>query len=114
MPTPDQRSDIKDAILAIRDAQHLLTQEINVTSDLMTGIRLNHEYQNLDSCVSQLLHAQNVADDTIFSQMLAAITPQTKRLQADENTIKGLISNVATADEVVGCITKALSFIVKL
>ncbi len=114
MPTPDQCSNIKDAILAIRDAQHLLTQEINITSDLMKGIRLNHEYQNLDSCVSQLLHAQNVTDDAIFSQMIAAIIPQTKRLQADENTIKELLSDVATANEVVGCITKALSFIAKL
>ena len=114
MPTPDQCSYIKEAILAIRDAQHLLTQEINVTSDLMTGIRLNHEYQHLDSCVSQLLHAQNVADDAIFSQMIATIKPQTTRLQADENTIKGLISDVETANEVVGCIIKALGFIAKL
>lgn len=114
MPTPDQCSNINEAILAIRDAQHLLTQEINVTAGLMTGIRLNHEYQKFDSCVSQLLHAQNVTDDAIFSQMIATMKPQTTRLQADEKTVKGLISDVETANEIVGCITRALGFIAKL
>ncbi|HVA14060.1 MAG TPA: hypothetical protein VNF99_12470 [Stellaceae bacterium] len=114
MPTPDQQSNTANAILAIRNAQNLLQQQINASSNTLTAIKLTNEYNSLDSSLSQLLHAQNIADDAIFSKMIETLKSQTGGLQADEAAIKGIISDVGTAAKVVGYITQALSFIAKL
>ena len=114
MPTSDQHSSIAAAILAIRSAQNLLQQQINVAIDTLVAIRLGNEYNSLDSNVQQLLHAQNAADDSIFSQAVTTLRSQTGGLQADEIAIKKIISDVGTAGKVVGYITQALSFIAKL
>lgn len=114
MPTPDQQSNIAAAILAIRNAQNLLQQQINVASETLTAIKLTNEYNSLDSHLAQLLHAQNAADDAIFSQATVPLKSQTGGLQVDETTIKKIISDVETAAKVVGYITQALGYIAKL
>jgi len=114
MPTPDQQSTIAAAILAIRNAQNLLQQQINASIDILTAIKLTNEYSSLDSHLSQLLHAQNAADDAIFSQAMAPLKSQTGGLQVDETTIKKIVSDVGTAGKIVGYITQALGFIAKL
>jgi hypothetical protein len=114
MPTLDQQSNVAAAILAIRNAQNLLQQQINATMDTLIAIKLTNEYSSLDSRLSQLLHAQNAADDALFSQAMVPLKSQTGGLQADEATINKIISDVGTAQKVVGYITQALGFIAKL
>ncbi len=114
MPTPDQRSNVSSAILAIRSAQNLLQLQISNSSDTLTAIKLTNEYNSLDSRVTQLVHAQIAADDAIFSQAMATLKSPTGGLQADEATIKKIISDVGTAEKVVNYITQALAFIAKI
>lgn len=114
MQTSDRNSNITAAITAIRNAQKLLQQEIDTASDTATAINLTNLNNSLDSQISQLLHTQNIADDTIFSKAIDALRSPTSALQTDEATIKKLISDVGTAEKVVGYFTQALSFIAKL
>jgi hypothetical protein len=114
MPTPDQKSNVSSAILAIRSAQNLLQQQINNSIDILIAIKLTNEYNSLDSRVTQLAHAQTAADDAIFSQAIATLKSPTGGLQADEATIKTIISDVGTAAKIVNYITQALGFIAKL
>jgi hypothetical protein len=114
MPTPTQQSNVSAAIVSIRSAQNLLRQQINSAADTTTAIKLTNEYQNLDSNLQQLLHAQNTADDAIFSVTVSTLKSQTGGLQTDETAIKGIISDVGTATKVMGYIEQAVSFIAKL
>ena len=114
MPTSDQQSNIADAILAIRNAQNLLQQQINAAIDTLIALSLANEYSSLDSHLTQLLHAQNAADDAIFSQATVPLKSQTGGLQVDETTIKKIVSDAGIAAKVVGYITQALGFIAKL
>jgi hypothetical protein len=114
VPTPSQQSDVSAAIVSIRSAQNLLRQQVNAATDTTTAIKLTNEYQNLDSNVQQLLHAQNAADDAVFSAAVSTLKSETSGLQTDETAIKGIISDVDTATKVVGYIGQALSFIAKL
>lgn len=114
MPTPDQQSDVAGAIDAIRSAQNLIQQQVNAAINTQTAIKLTNEYNNLDSALSQLLHAQNAADDAIFASITATLKSETAGLQADEDAIKGIIKDVETAVTIVGYIAKALAFIAKL
>ena len=114
MPTLDQQKNTADAIAAIRTAENLLTQQIRGANDALTAIKLANEYNNLDSCLSQLLHAQNAADDTCFANATAALKSQASGLQADEATIKTIVGDVQTAASIISYITQALAFIAKL
>jgi hypothetical protein len=114
MPTPTQQSNVSSAIMAIRSAQNILRQQINASSDTMTAIKLTSEYSNLDSNLSQLLHAQNATDDASFTNAVAALKSPTSALQADQATIKKEIADVKTAASVVSYITQAIGFIAKV
>lgn len=114
MPTQDQKSCITSAVLAIRNAQNLISKQITESSDVQVSINLQNQYNNLDSCLSQLLHAQNVADDAIFSSAIAVLQSQTAGLQKDDIAVKKIIADVATADKVLDYISQALGFIAKL
>ena len=59
MPTSSQQTNISDAITSIRSAENILTQQIRVEEDTLTAIKLTNEFTNLESILSQLLHAQN-------------------------------------------------------
>lgn len=109
--TPTQQQNISGAVQAIRSAENVLTAQINSATDTLTAIKLTNAYNHLDSCLSQLLHAQNVTDDATFASAMAAIKSQESGLQSDERALKDLISDVDTAAKVVGYIGQALSFI---
>lgn len=114
MPTSDQEQSITAAITAIRNAQELLQQQIDTASDTTAAISLTNLYSSLDSRASQLIHAQNIADDLIFLKTIDTLKSPTGVLQTDEVAIKKLISDVGTAEKIVGYVTQALSFIAKL
>ena len=81
---------------------------------MLTAIKLTSEFHILDSYLSQLLHAQNSADDASFTNATAALKSQASGLQADEATIKTIVGDVQTAATIVSYITQALAFIAKL
>ena len=114
MPTPGQKKNTADAIAAIRAAENLLTQQIRGTNEVLTAIKLTNEYNNLDSCLSQLLHVQNSADDASFANATSALRSQASGLQADEAAIKTIVGDVQTAATIINYITQALAFIAKL
>jgi hypothetical protein len=80
----------------------------------MTAIKLTSEYSNLDSNLSQLLHAQNATDDASFTNAVAALKSPAGALQADEATIKKEIADVNTVANIVSYITQAIGFIAKV
>jgi ABC-type phosphate transport system auxiliary subunit len=114
MPTSDQQSNVSSAIAAVRNAQALLTQQIRNTGDTLTAIKLSNEYDNLDSYLSQLLHAQNSADDASFTSATSILKTQATGLQTDATSIKAIVADVQTAASIVSYITQALAFIVRL
>jgi hypothetical protein len=114
MPTLNQQTSVAGAIAAIRSAENLLTDQIQSSTETLTAIKLTHEYNNLDSYLSELLHAQNAADDSVFANATQLLQSQVSGLQADQASINTIISDVAIAGQVVGYITQALAFIAKL
>ena len=114
MPTLNQQTNVASAIDAIRSAEALLTQQIREATDTLTAVKLTNEYNNLDSYLSQLLHAQNTADDAAFANATAALKSQTGGLQADENSIKDIVADVKTASTIIGYIVQVMGFIAKL
>ena len=114
MPTPDQQNSIASAVAAIRAAEDLLTAQIRVATDSLAAIKLTHEFNNLDTFLSQLLHAQNSADDAVFADACAALQAQADGLNADEEAIRRVVTDVATAASIIGYIAEAVGFIAKL
>ena len=114
MPTDDQKKNIAGAIDAIRSAEELLRQEINKTGDVLEAIKLTNEFNNLDSFLSQTLHAQNSADDESFASAAAALQSQSSALKADEATIQQIVKDVKIAADVVGYVIQAIEFIAKI
>jgi negative regulator of replication initiation len=114
MPTPSEQTALNAAIDAIRSAEGVLTDQIRGSTDALTAIKLTNEYNNLDSYLSEILHAQNAADDASFANATAALQSRLSGLEADEKAIKALISDVTTAGKVIGYIADALKWIAKL
>src|SRR3984957_12025612 len=104
MPTLSQHTAINAPVDAIRNAEDLLTDQVRSSTDTLTAIKLTNEYNNLDSYLSELLQAQNAADDATFANATEAIQSRTSGLEADEEAIKAIISDVATAAKVIGYI----------
>jgi ABC-type phosphate transport system auxiliary subunit len=114
MPTLDQQTALAGAISAIRNAENLLTDQIQAADNTLTAIKLTHEYNNLDSYLSELLQAQNAADDSVFANATKQLQSQVGGLQADQAAINSVIADVKLAGEVIGYITKAAALIAKL
>ena len=114
MPTLNQQTLVSQAINAIRSAENLLTDQIQSSSDTLMAIKLTHEYNNLDSYLSELLAAQNAADDVKFANATQALQARADGLEADEKTINAIVGDVGVAGKIVGYITQALGLIAKL
>jgi hypothetical protein len=108
------RQILLKSVEAIRSAEQLLLQESRATSDPATLTKISIEYNNLDSYLSQLLHAQAIADDTEFANAITALKGQSAALQADEDSIKKIVSDVNAAAKIVGYLAQALAYITKL
>jgi hypothetical protein len=114
VPNPTQKQGLLDAVNQIRSAEQLLLQASRVTSDPATLIQINTEYAHMDSFLSQMLHAQALADDAEFSRAVTALKGQISTLSADEASMKKIIDDIATAGKVVAYIVKAIEIITKL
>jgi hypothetical protein len=114
MPTLDQQTNLTNAIDAIRAAEKVLKQQIDAANDPATSTNLTNEFNKIDSLLSQLLQAQNLADDASFTNATAALQSHANTLKTDEAKIKRIVGDVKIAAEVISYITQALAFIAKL
>lgn len=114
MGTDAQRQTLLNAVSLLRAAEQLLVQAGRDTSDPTTLMKITNEYNQLDSYLSQLLHAQAIADDAAFASATAALKQQASTLQTEEDDIKKIVADVGTAAQIVGYIAQALSFVATL
>jgi hypothetical protein len=114
MPTTAQKTSLSAAIDAIRSAEGLLTAQIRNAPDSLQAIKLAHEYNNLDSFLSGLLHLQNLSDDATFSPALAAFKNTAASLKADQDAVSKIVNDVKIAAQVVTYIGKAAALVARL
>jgi hypothetical protein len=114
MPNAGQKQTLLNTVSLIRSAEQLLIQASRASSDLATLIKINTEYSQLDSFLSQLLHAQAIGDDADFANATAALKAQAATLQAQEEEIKKIVTDVGIAAKIAGYIAQAATFIATL
>lgn len=108
------RQNLSQIVSNIRAAEVLLLQSSRATSDPATLIKINTEYQALDSYLSQILNAQATADDQAFESAINALKLQISSLQQEESHIKAIVADVATAAQILGYISQAISVVAML
>ena len=111
MSIATQKQSLLDAVGQLRVAEQLLLEQSRSMSDAAKLIQVTNEYNHLDSYLSQILHAQALADDQAFSAAATALKNQVTSLALDESAIKKIVADVATAGRIVGCIAKAITII---
>jgi hypothetical protein len=111
MSNDAQKQTLLNAVSLIRSAEQLLMQVSRASTDPVIIMKIVSEYNQLDSFLSQLLHAQAIADDADFASATAALKQQAATLQAEEDDIKTIVTDVGIAAQVVGYIAQALAFI---
>jgi hypothetical protein len=111
MPNEKQRQALLDAVTQIRSAEKLLIQASRATADPVALTQISIEINQLDSFLSQLLHAQAISDDADFATAIAAFKQQAEALKADEDHIKKIVAAVGTGAQIVGYIAQALVII---
>jgi hypothetical protein len=76
-----QKQTSLDAVSLVRAAEQLLIQVSRASSDPTLIAKINVEYSQLDSFLSQLLHTLAVVDDELFSSTISALKQQATILQ---------------------------------
>ncbi len=114
MPNPIQKDGLSEAINAIRSAEVLLTGQIRNATDTLLAIKLTHEYNNLDSFLSGLLHLQNVTDDDTFAGQISAFKATAATLKIDQDAIRKIVADVQLAANIVSYIGKAIAVVAKM
>ena len=114
MSNDAQKQSLLDAIALLRLAEGLIVDASRDTDDPAVLIQLNTEFRYLDSFISQLLHAQAIADDATFASATTAISQQVSGLEAEEADIQKIVNDVSTAAKIVGYIAQAASILGRL
>ena len=114
MPTTSQKQSLLDAVAQIRAAEQVLLQMSRSTSDIAKLIQINTEYTHLDSCLSQILHAQAIADDGEFNSAAAALKTRSSALCTEMENINAIVDDVALAAKIVGSVAQAAKIIATL
>jgi|KBSMisStandDraft_5_1062788.scaffolds.fasta_scaffold988376_1 hypothetical protein len=114
MPTTTQKQSLLDAVAQIRAAEQVLLEMSRSTSDVAKLIQINTEYTHLDSCLSQILHAQALVDDGEFDTATAALKVQTTSLCEEMETIDRIVNDVALAAKIAGSVAQAAKIIATL
>lgn len=108
------KQTLLDTVGLLRSAEQLLLVASRATSDLGKLIKINMEYGQLDSFMSQLLHAQALADDADFARATAALKQQAAALQVEEADLAKVVADVGTAAKIAGYLAQAVSFLATL
>lgn len=77
-------------------------------------MKINTEYQALNSYLSQVLNAQMTSDDQLFQTATNALKQQASSLQQEEANIKAIIGDVEVAAQILGFIAQAAAVAVTL
>jgi hypothetical protein len=104
------RQNLAQIVSNIRAAQQLLLQAQRSIGDPATLMKINTEYQALDSYLSQVLNAQATSDDQLFQTATNALKGQASSLEQEEAHIKAIIGDVETAAKILGFIAQAAAF----
>jgi hypothetical protein len=104
------RQNLAQIASNIRAAQQLLVQASRATGDAAILIKINTEYQSLDSYLSQVINAQNTIDDQLFQMATNTLKQQASSLQQEQAHIKAIIGDVEMAAQILGFIAQAASF----
>ncbi len=108
------RQNLALIVSNIRAAEQLLLQASRATGDPVTLMKINTEYQALDSYLSQVLNAQMTSDDQLFQTATNALKQQASSLQQEEANIKAIIGDVEVAAQILGFIAQAAAVAVTL
>jgi hypothetical protein len=111
MPQPAQQQILANVVSLLRSAQQLLKAASQNTNDVGKLLQINLEYNHLDSCISQLLHAQALTDDAQFASAVSSLKQQATSLATEETHIQAIVSDVATAAKIVAYVGQAVTFI---
>lgn len=114
MAIADQKKTLLDSVSQLRLAEQQLVQASRATTDPAALMKINTEYSQLDSFISQMLHAQAAADDADFTNAVVALKQQAATLQTQEDDIKKIVTDVGTAAKIAGYVAQALAFIATL
>lgn len=114
MANEAQKQTLLNAVSLIRSAEQLLLQASRASSDPATLTKISIEYNQLDSFLSQIIHAQAIADDASFTAAVGALKQQATVLETEEADIKKIVTDVGTAAQIVGYLAQAATFIATL
>lgn len=114
MPTEAQSKAISTAISSIRSAEDSLLDQGRQTTDPLVTTKISNEYSALDSVLTQLSHAQAIADDGLFQKAAAALQQEAVRLGAQAKAISGIIDDVGVAGKIAGYIAQAATALASL
>jgi hypothetical protein len=114
MPTQEQIQNVNSAVAQLRSAEVLLLQASRRTGDDTRLIQINNEYCLLDTVITQLVSAAAAADDTTFRATTGELKQQAQGLDQDQDNIKKIVGDVATAAEIAGYVAQAATIIAAL
>jgi hypothetical protein len=114
MAHDEQKQLLFKSVSCLRSAQVKLMQASRSSNDPVVLAKINNEYSQLDSFLTQTLHCIAVDDDQIFADSTGALKSQATVLQSEEEEFKAVVAKVDTAAEIVACIAEAVSLIAKL
>ena len=114
MPHDRQKKALFTAVSCLRSAQELLMQVSRDSTDPLMLAKINNEYTQLDSFLSQILHCLALADDKVFADNTAALKEQAGTLKAEEDHFKAIGAGVNTAAQIAGLVAEALGCVAKV
>ena len=114
MPTDAQKQALLDAVAQLRSAEQVLIQASRASADPATLTKINTEYSQLDSFLSQMLHAQATDDDGDFEALVTTLQQQVSALQVEEGQMQTIVGDVGKAAQIAGYVTEALTYVAKL
>jgi|GEM_PF-2037459 len=114
MAHDEQKQLLFKSVSCLRAAQVKLMEASRSSTDPVVLAKINNEYSQLDSFLTQILHLIAIDDDQVFADSAGALKTQAGVLQSEEDEFKAVVAKVDMAAEIVACIAEAVSLIAKL
>lgn len=114
MAQDTSRQSLALIVSNLRAAELLLLQASRATAEPATLMKINTEFQAIDSYLSQVISAQVTQDDRLFDSATNALKQQASSLQQEEVHIKTIIADVGIAAQIIGFIAQAAAIAVTL
>lgn len=114
MPSDAQNQALTQAVGALRAVEQQLLDASRQSNDPNQLMRLNLEYNHVDSWLSQVLHAQAESDDALFAQATASLKQSADALKAEAAAMQKVVGDVGTAAKIAGYLAQAATAIAGL